>query len=481
MLMTAGQVERLFGPALAETKQTAIICSFLLARETLLDAAERAHTRGARTYWLTCDARVSKMFDPQLSPARTAQDLELRHEFSQMLDSCVVRFGPFHAKYLLIDPTTSERRGWLTSANLISEAANQNVEAIVTLSEREIRLLYALSKHVFWHEAHNEVVAEGDLASIRSQTDFPLPPADREMLWTVGSKAHSLREAAVAIVEGAQQTLTLAGYTWEQTHAVLSKVAAKARAGVAVKIFVRSETANLAKGPRAVLSTLLEAGAKVYSVPHLHAKFLVSEQDGLMGTANFASKGLDEGFEIGLRLHGERLAQARAALAWMEQAATELITSVPAIGPQDFVGGRQFHHPARAEVAYKLEERRLFPVQKFTANCASKLADEAQAELDRLMSKLVQTNNRRGDWCTEQGQAVQLYRELSVAIEMSAPTVPLKLRDPKLPKDEPQIVRHQGKRWAAIPAVPGDTTLMQAAVHLAQDHKCHVAYWDKNP
>ena len=175
------------------------------------------------------------------------------------------------------------------------------------------------------------------------------------------------------------------------------------------------------------------------------------------------------------------LAQARAALAWMEQASTEVIRFVPAIGPEDFMPGRQFHHPARPEVTYKLEERRVFPVQKFTANCASKLADEAQAELDRLMSKLVQTNNRRGDWCTEQGQVVQLYRELSVPIEMSAPTVPLKLRDPKLPKDEPQIVRHQGKRWAAIPAVPGDTTLMQAAVHLAQDHKCHVAYWDKNP
>ena len=481
MLVTAGQVERLFGPALAETKQTAIICSFLLARETLLDAAERAHARGARTYWLTCDARVSKMFDPQLSPTRAAQDLALRQEFSQMLDSCVVRFGPFHAKYLLVDPTTPERRGWLTSANLISEAANQNIESVVTLADREIALLYALSRHVFWQEAHNEVIANGDLASVPCKTDFPLPPSDPEMLWTVGPKAHSLREAAVAIVEGAQQTLTLAGYTWEQTHAVLSKVAAKARAGVEVKIFVRSETANLAKGPRTVLNTLLEAGAKVYGVPHLHAKFLVSEQDGLMGTANFASKGLDEGFEIGLRLQGERLAQARAALAWMEQAATEVITLAPSIGPQDFMPGRQFHHPARPTVTYKLEERRVFSVQKFTANCASKLADEAQAELDRLMSKLAQTSNRRGDWCTEQGQVVQLYRELSLSVEMSAPTVPLKLRDPKLPKDEPQIVRHQGKRWAAIPAVPGDTTLMQAAVHLAQDQKCPVAYWDRNP
>lgn len=480
MLATAGQVEQLFGPALAATKQTAILCSFLLARETLVDAAEQAHARGARTYWLTCDARVSKMFDPHISSTRAAQDLVLRQEFGQMLDSCVVRFGPFHAKYLLIDPTTPERRGWLTSANLISEAANLNVEAVIPLSAREIGLLYAVTRHVFWHEAQTEVIEGGDLASVPCNTDFPLPPSDPEMLWTVGKKAHSLREAALALVEGAQQSLTLAGYTWEQTHAVMRKVATKARAGVAVKIFVR-ETSDLAKGPRAILSALLEAGAKVYSVPHLHAKFLVSEQAGLMGTANFASKGLDEGFEIGLRLQGERLAQARAALAWMEQAATEVIRFAPAIGPEDFMPGRQFHHPARPEVTYKLEERRVFPVQKYTANCASKLADEAQAELDRLISKLAQTSNRRGDWCTEQGQVVQLYRELSVSVEMSAPTVPLKLRDPKLPKDEPQIVRHQGKRWAVIPAAPGDTTLMQAAVALAKKEKCTVAYWDKNP
>jgi hypothetical protein len=64
---------------------------------------------------------------------------------------------------------------------------------------------------------------------------------------------------------------------------------------------------------------------------------------------------------------------------------------------------------------------------------------------------------------------------------MSAPTVPLKLRDGKLPKEEPQLVKHAGKRWVTIPFSEGDTALMEAALALAQKEKCSVAYWDKNP
>ena len=33
----------------------------------------------------------------------------------------------------------------------------------------------------------------------------------------------------------------------------------------------------------------------------------------------------------------------------------------------------------------------------------------------------------------------------------------------------------------AIPEIAGDDTLLQAAVALAQQEKCTVAYWDKNP
>ena len=64
---------------------------------------------------------------------------------------------------------------------------------------------------------------------------------------------------------------------------------------------------------------------------------------------------------------------------------------------------------------------------------------------------------------------------------MAAPSVPLKLRDSKLPKEEPQVVKHAGKRWVAIPETEYDAPLMQAAVSLAMLENCTVAYWDKNP
>jgi hypothetical protein len=97
------------------------------------------------------------------------------------------------------------------------------------------------------------------------------------------------------------------------------------------------------------------------------------------------------------------------------------------------------------------------------------------------MSVLAQTSNPRGDWCTEEGNIVKLYREISLSVEMSPPTVPLKLRNPKLPKDEPQVVKYGGKRRIVIPQLEGDNVLMQAALTLAQTEKCTVAYWDKNP
>jgi len=480
LLHTAGQLEQLFGPQLASAKETAIISSFLLSRETLIDAAEEAHGRGARTYWLTCDTRVAQMFDESTSPQRVKQDLELYQEFGLLAETAVVRIGSFHAKFLLVDPTTPSRKGWLSSANLVSAACDQNVEFVAPLNSREIKLLYQVTRHAFWHEATKEVMADGRLQSVPCPVEFPLPPKDEELLWTVGSKAHSLREAAFAIIDASKESLTLAGYTWQQNHPLLAKVAMKAREGVAVRIFVR-ETNDPKRHAKKVLNTLLEAGAKVYSVPGLHAKFLLSESDGLMGTANFAAKGLDEGFEIGLRVRDERLEQARAALSWLQNAATEEIAIAAAIGPDDFQSGRKFHHPSFPDKELKLEERRTLPTRQLVASCASKLAAEAQAELDLAESRLAQTKNPRGDWCTEDAIGVKLYREISLSVEMSAPTVPLKLRDGKLPKEEPQIVKHSGKRWVAIPFIDGDTALMQAAATLAQKEKCAVAYWDKNP
>ena len=480
LLRTAGQLEQLFGPHLAAAKETAVISSFLLSRETLIDAAEVAHGRGARTYWLTCDARMTQMFDESTSPQRVKQDMSLYQEFGLLTEAAVVRIGSFHAKFLLVDPTTSNCKGWLTSANLVSAACDQNVEFVVPLSSRECALLYQVTRHTFWHEATTEVMADGSLKSAPCPVEFPLPSKDPELLWTVGQKAHSLREAAFEIVESAKTSLTLSGYTWQQNHRLLAKVAKQAKEGVAVRIFVR-ETNDAKRHPTKVLNTLIEAGAKIYSVPGLHAKFLLNETDGLMGTANFAAKGLDEGFEVGLRLKAERLEQAREALAWMQQAATEEILYCPEIGPADFQSRRQFQHPARPEISYRLEERRIVPTRQLFASCASKLATEAQAELDLAESRLAQTKNPRGDWCIEDGNTVKVYREISVSVEMSAPTVPLKLRITKLPKEEPQVVKHAGKRWVAIPEIEGDSALMQAAVALAQKEKCTVAYWDKNP
>lgn len=479
-LRTAGQLERLFGPQLAAAKETAIISSFLLSRETLIDAAELAHGRGARTYWLTCDARLAQMFDESTSPQRIKQDMALYQEFGLLTEAAMVRIGSFHAKFLLVDPTTPNRKGWLTSANLVSAACDQNVEFVTELTWCEIALLYQVTRYAFWHEANTEVMPDGSLKSVPCPVQFPLPPKDPELLWTVGNKAHTLREAAFEIVDTAKNSLTLCGYTWQQNHTLLAKVAKKARAGVAVRIFVR-ETNEANRHPTKVLNTLLEAGAKIYSVPGLHAKFLLNESDGLMGTANFAAKGLDEGFEVGLRLRDDRLTQARDAIAWMQQAATEEITYRDAIGPTDFQMGRKFQHPARPEVSYRLEERRILPTRILIASCASKVGAEAQAELDLAESRLAQTKNPRGDWCTEEGNIVKVYREISVSVEMSAPTVPLKLRNTKLPKEEPQVVKHAGKRWVAIPEIAGDHTLMHSAVALAKKEKCTVAYWDRNP
>ncbi len=480
LLRTAGQLEQLFGPHLAAAKETAVISSFLLSRETLIDAAEVAHGRGARTYWLTCDARLAQMFDESTSPQRIKQDMALYQEFGLLAEAAVVRIGSFHAKFLLVDPTTPNRKGWLTSANLVSAACDQNVEFVTELTGREIALLYQVTRYAFWHEANTEVMTDGSLKSVPCPVQFPLPPKDAELLWTVGTKAHSLREAAFEIVESAKSSLTLSGYTWQQNHPLLMKVAKKAREGVDVRIFVR-ETNEAKRHPTKVLNALLEAGAKIYSVPGLHAKFLLNEEDGLMGTANFAAKGLDDGFEIGLRLRDDRLEQARAALSWMQNAATEEISFQSLIGPDDFQSGRKFQHPARPEIIYRLEERRALPTRQLVASCASKLAAEAQAELDLAESRLAQAKNPRGEWCTEEGLHVKLYREINVSVEMSAPTVPLKLRDGKLPKEEPQLVKHAGKRWVAIPFIEGDAALMEAAVALAQKEKCSVAYWDKNP
>jgi hypothetical protein len=123
---------------------------------------------------------MAQMFDESTSTQRVKQDMSLYQELGLLAEAAVVRIGSFHAKFLLVDPTTPNRKGWLTSANLVSAACDQNVEFVAPLNSREIKLLYQVTRHAFWHEATTEVMADGSLKSVPCPVAYPLPSKDEE-------------------------------------------------------------------------------------------------------------------------------------------------------------------------------------------------------------------------------------------------------------------------------------------------------------
>ena len=357
---------------LAKAERMAVVSSFLLADREVEDAILKAARRGVRVYaLLASEARLDR--EPGDKEFEQQVLAEHRDMLQRLGGHVLIRSAPhFHAKLILVDPH-ARPAGLLLTANLTREALERNEEMAVELTPNEVDEAVALVRWALWENAEHELVEPPNFRAVKPLGCIDHPAPAPHVLATT-SLATQLREEALDLIDGASRELVVTSFGWETGHPVIERLCARARQGVSLTVLARVR-------PRAMpaLVALAEAGARVLGFKWLHAKALWADSGrGLVMSANLEKHGLDGGFELGVRLDGERAEELRTRLErWSDQAAWEL-RPAPALG--EVAGAVRVWHDDRELVELDVKPRRPVDLGIVTAASADALIAPEQPE-----------------------------------------------------------------------------------------------------
>jgi phosphatidylserine/phosphatidylglycerophosphate/cardiolipin synthase-like enzyme len=280
-------------------KELICVSSYLIQGSAFTDALLAASKRGVRCYVLTSREDELKADPDEMD----GKGKEIIDEHKRLLDSLagsvLVRTAPhFHAKFALFDPTGDEPLGILSTCNLTVDAMKgKNVELALTMTPEEVRSVFNQFVHGFWTESRHELMAKGTLSAIARKDvvsdalDYVNHPC------TVGSK-NGLQELVHNIMRSAKRSLTIGSWTIEPDHLITKAIEAAAQKGVKVTVLTRPKEVNTLTAIR-----LAKHGARIVGIERFHAKLVIADgRDAIVMTANISKKGMDEGFEAGVRL-----------------------------------------------------------------------------------------------------------------------------------------------------------------------------------
>ncbi len=303
-----GLLRRKLTQTVDQAREVVLLCSFLLSDMALADALLRAVARGVRVYVLTASKeRLSKAEDDETDfGARMIK--EHRALLDRLAGKVLLRSSEhFHAKFVVVDPST-RAMGWISTANL-NPSLVESVELGVSLPTNSAQALADWFSHAFWMEAEHELLGKGRLAQVRPSPRVPTKPQTGGGLVVTTSDDWLLRDQVLRLLRGARRTLLISCYGWDLDHEALQVILEKARQGVEVTLLTRPRPAV-----GAAMQAMAAAGATICAHDKLHAKAIISDDSGMVMTANLQAHGLDSGFEVGLRLEGTQVQVLRTIL-----------------------------------------------------------------------------------------------------------------------------------------------------------------------
>ena len=311
---------------LVSAGQKVVVSSFLLADRDVEAAILEAAKNGVRVFvMIASEARLER--EPGDGEFERRVFDEHRDMLRRLGGYVLFRSAPnFHAKLVLVDP--GERpAGVLLTANLTREALRRNEELAVVLRPEEVKEATELVRWAMWEDAEYELVEPGNFRAVKPLGSVGHPAPLPHVLATTSS-ATQLRTEAVDLIDSASAELIVASFGWAADHPVFERLCARARQGLSLTVLARTRPRSMP-----ALVALAEAGARVLGFKWLHAKALWADSGrGLLMSANLEQDGLDAGFELGVRLEGERAEELRMRLErWSSQAAWEL-RPAPALG-----------------------------------------------------------------------------------------------------------------------------------------------------
>lgn len=300
--------------AVDEADEHVLLCSFLLADTPLADALIRASERGVRVYIVTAsEQRLDSLIsdDDEFGKRMVAQHKTL---LAQLADKVLLRSAEHvHAKFLVIDALPHKApQAWLSTANF-NKALQDGIELGVQLEQGSARALAECFHWAFWCEAQRELRSANRLVAIKAPPATPRRPAHDQVVATLQG-SNDLRETVIGMVRSAEYEILASSYGLDTDHAVIDELVRAAQRGVRVCLLTRPRPAVAI-----AVAKLASVGIQVLAHDKLHAKALVADGEALVMTANFDAFGLDEGFEVGVKLPAETSAAVEQSLReWID-------------------------------------------------------------------------------------------------------------------------------------------------------------------
>ncbi|MGZ3461706.1 MAG: hypothetical protein ACXU86_24710, partial [Archangium sp.] len=232
---------------------------FMTQEQLAVSLRKTAGARPGRKYWHLKEPREDSEFDRKTYEAHKAL-------LNRLAGHVLFRTAKsFHAKVVLVDPPTGE--GYLLTANLTSEALERNEEVAVRLGAEECAQVREWLAHAFWEGAEHEMATPGALEAVRASGWAPRPESRGNVLATAPGHT-GLCEAFRSLVDGARGQLVVTSFGWSKEHPVVQRII-------------------------------------LLGFQWLHAKVVWSDAgEALVTSANLEPHGMDDGFELGVRLTG---------------------------------------------------------------------------------------------------------------------------------------------------------------------------------
>ena len=296
-------------------QQTIFLSSFIIADSKLEDLLVEKALNGVRVYILTStDAQLNKEDKIHLSDF---DRITINHH-KRMLDKFAGRIlcrsnEHLHAKFLIIDPVLNGSYNpnnvtYISTANFASKPLRESPELIMKIIENhQIKYnTYQFFRQGFWNESNEELLTKGEWTSILKNEKNYFDKPDISLPVTMKDN-NSLRDNILKVINGKFDEIILSAYTFENTHKVIKTLFAKDK-NIFVRVITRAREVN-----QPFFKDLIEnfPNLEIILNENIHAKFIITKSgetwNGLMFTSNFATLGLDSGYELGINLNEKQI------------------------------------------------------------------------------------------------------------------------------------------------------------------------------
>lgn len=239
-----------------------------------------------------------------------------------------------HAKFLITDG----RQGMIMSSNYTVDSLGGNPECGADLEPDDVGYLEGVFDTVYEHaDIHLEGRTRNKNKYILKFSDNPTDPevfanTSTDVILTLGAKRQwdggadetnfadcriqSIYHAIADTIDEARQYVYLASWSFRRLDKLprISKAITRAaKRGVEVTLIFNKDTETSMDEIKRLQA--LAPSINCFGIPKIHAKFLLTEREGLIFTANIdGNAGLLSGFELGVYLNEAQYNQALEAL-----------------------------------------------------------------------------------------------------------------------------------------------------------------------